>query len=62
MLPYSVRSFSISATPEANKTECYVSSERGESRTPYEEGVAVRVGSGSAVVALAVALGVAFLG
>ncbi|KFY89761.1 hypothetical protein V500_05509 [Pseudogymnoascus sp. VKM F-4518 (FW-2643)] len=59
VLSYSVRSFSISATPEANKTECYVASERGEDKTPYEEGMGARMGPGSAVVALAAALGVA---
>lgn len=61
VLPYSVRSFSISATPEANKTECYVASERGEDKTPYEEGMGARAVPGSAVIALAAALGVALL-
>ncbi|OBT69250.1 hypothetical protein VE03_01963 [Pseudogymnoascus sp. 23342-1-I1] len=60
-LPYSVRSFSISETPEANKTGCFVASERAENETPYEEGMGARAGPGSAVVALAAALGVALL-
>ncbi|KFY12882.1 hypothetical protein V492_03602 [Pseudogymnoascus sp. VKM F-4246] len=62
VLPYSVRSFSISTTPEANKTECYVASERGLNKTPYdEEGEGARAVPGSAVVALAAALGIALL-
>ncbi|OBT87461.1 hypothetical protein VE02_03586 [Pseudogymnoascus sp. 03VT05] len=60
-LPYSVRSFSISPTPEANKTGCYVASERGENKVPYEEGVGARAVPGSTVAALAAALGVALL-
>ncbi|KFX93501.1 hypothetical protein O988_06793 [Pseudogymnoascus sp. VKM F-3808] len=60
-LPYSVRSFSISGTPEANKKECYVASERGQEKKPYEEGVGVRTGPGSTVAALAAALGVVLL-
>ncbi|KAL5348841.1 hypothetical protein ACLOAV_006264 [Pseudogymnoascus australis] len=60
-LPYSVRSFSILATPEENKTGCYVASERAENQTPYEEGMGARAGPGGAVVALAAALGVALL-
>ncbi|KFY29695.1 hypothetical protein V494_08536 [Pseudogymnoascus sp. VKM F-4513 (FW-928)] len=60
VLPYSVRSFSISTTPEENKTECYVASERGLNKTPYdEEGEGARAAPGSAVVALAAALGIA---
>lgn len=34
--PYSVRSFSISATPEANKTGCYVASERAKTEAPSD--------------------------
>lgn len=63
-MPYSVRSFSISATPEANKTGCYIASERAETKAPSEddeEGMAARAVSGRAVIALAVALGVALL-
>ncbi|KFY80435.1 hypothetical protein V499_00734 [Pseudogymnoascus sp. VKM F-103] len=60
-LPYSVRSFSISTTPEVNKTGCYVASERRENKVPYEESMGAKAVPGSAVVALAAALGVALL-
>ncbi|KFY12216.1 hypothetical protein V492_04017 [Pseudogymnoascus sp. VKM F-4246] len=61
-LPYNVQSFSISPTPEENKTGCFLASERGENKVPSEgEGAGVRAGPGSAVVALAAAVGVALL-
>lgn len=63
-MSYSVRSFSISATPEANKTGCYVASERAKTEAPSdgnEEGMATRPVPGTAVIALAVTIGVVVL-